>query len=155
MSDAPAAAVAPNDWVARLRRPPTQAMVGLAVLALFIMFGGLLSLTGGEDDGRWGYQSAATALMLYGVGNALMSLGAENVGKYWSISFVSYAALAAVAIVVARLYSGYWIGEAGSYRWIFMVLTFGYLVLLSIVSLMRGIVSFAEREEWSQPRQRD
>jgi len=142
-------------YLRRLQRPPFQAAIGLVVLALFLLFGGALSWANDGSDGRWGYQSAATALMLYGVGNALLSLGTKAVGKYWSISIACYAALAAVAIVFARLYSGYWIDDAGSYRWIFLVLTFGYLVLLSIVSMMRGIVSFAEREEWSQPRQRD
>lgn len=150
-----AATMPRKDILARLRFPPSQAVVALGVLLLFLLFGGALSVAGGESDGRWGYQSAATALMLFGVCNALVSLGTNNVGRYWSVSFGTYAVLAAVAILVARLYSGYWIGEAGSYRWIFMVLTFGYLVLLSIVSMMRGIVSFAEREEWTQPRQRD
>jgi len=34
-------------------------------------------------------------------------------------------------------------------------LTVGYLVILSIVSAMKNIVNFAEREEWNEPRQRD
>ncbi len=143
------------DWFRKLRQPPVQALVAAGFLVIFVLFGGVMRASGGEVSLLWGYQAAATASMLYGVGNALMSLSARNVGKYWSTSFLTYIVLTALGILAAWAYSGLWITEAGSYRWIYMVLTFGYLVLLSIVSMMRGIVHFAEREEWSQPRQRD
>ena len=144
-----------EDWFTRLRQPPAQAVLAAGLMVVFIGFGFATSLSGGEMNERWGYQSAATALLLFGVGNALMSLGAVDVLKYWRRSFVSYVLLGALGIGLAYAYSGLWITEAGFYRFIFMVLTFGYLVLLSIASMMRGIVNFAEREEWSQPRSRD
>jgi len=144
-----------NAWFALLKRPHIQAGLALVALLFFVVLGLVMRAGGGEPGSNWGYQSAATSMMLFGVGNALMSLGAKNVGAYWMRSFLSYILLVGIGLLVAWLYSGLWITEAGSYRWIYMVLTFGYLVLLSIVSMMRGIVQFAEREEWSQPRQRD
>lgn len=36
-----------------------------------------------------------------------------------------------------------------------MVVTFGYLVFLSIVGFIKRIVEFAQREEWNQPRPRN
>ena len=44
--------------------------------------------------------------------------------------------------------------EAGPYKWIYIVVTIGYLVFLCILSAMRKIVDFAQREEWNQPRLR-
>ena len=144
-----------EDWFSRLKDPRTQAVLAAGVMVVFVGLGLLSSLAGSGPPERWGYQSAATALMIFGVGNALMSLAAENVARYWSVSFVAFALLAALGLLLAWGSSGIWIAEAGSYRFIFLVLTFGYLVLLSITSMMRGIVNFAEREEWSQPRRRD
>lgn len=39
-----------------------------------------------------------------------------------------------------------------TYRWIYIVVTFGFLVFLSMVNFMKKIVEFAEKEEWNQPR---
>ena len=145
------------DWFQKLRRPYIQAAVGIGIVLFFVIFGALFSLAGGELSERWGYQAAATGMLLYGVGNALLSLSADNVNRYWLISMACYVALVGVAVLIAWGYSGHWLTDdaAGSYKWIFIVLTFGYLVLLSIVSMMRNIVNFAEREEWTEPRRRD
>ena len=131
-----------------------QAALAAAVMLAFVGLDALISLSGEGLGERWAYQAVATSLMLYAVANALLSLQAESINRYWTASILSYGVLAAVGIGLAFLYSGLWITEAGSYRWIFMVLTFGYGVLLSIVALMKGIVSFAEREEWTEPRKR-
>ena len=142
-------------WFARLKRPPIQA-AGAAVVLLAFAVIGLAGAAAGPGLGeRYGYQVAATTLLLFGVANALLSLSADNVNRYWGASFLSFLALAALGLVVAYALSGLWITEAGSYRWIYAVLTFGYLALLSIVSMIRGIVKFAEHEEWSHPRKRD
>ena len=42
--------------------------------------------------------------------------------------------------------------EAGSYRWIYIVVAIGYLVFLSLMAMLRKIVEFAQREEWNHPR---
>ena len=46
------------------------------------------------------------------------------------------------------------IGEAGSYKWIYFVVTIGYLVFLSMMGFMKNIVDFAQKEDWSHPRLR-
>lgn len=130
-------------------------MTAAGLMVLFLVMGLGSSVAGSEVNPRFGYQVAATALLLFGVANALFSLGSENINRYWSASFVSYLLLAGLGLVVAKLLTGLWISEAGSYKWIYTVLTFGYLVILSIMSAIRGIVNFAEDEEWSQPRERN
>ena len=72
--------------------------------------------------------------------------------KYWGRSIYCYMGLAAVSGLFAYLTSSLSINEAGSYKWIFFVLTIGYLVFLSIMSLMRKVVEFAQKEEWHHPR---
>ncbi len=99
--------------------------------------------------------SIATAfLLLFAILNSLMCLKASNTLKYWGSSVYSYLALAVANGLAAWLFSGIPLGEAESYRWIYIVVTIGFLVFLSMVNFMKKIVEFAEREEWNQPRQR-
>ena len=142
-------------WFDQLKRPPVQAGIAAALLLVFAVIGFASEAAGGSLGDRFRYQLAATMLLMFGVTNALMSLTTNNVNRYWGASFISYLLLAALGLLVAYGLTGYWVTDAGSYRWIYSVLTFGYLALLSIVSMIRGIVNFAEREEWSQPRKRD
>ncbi|MFK8054990.1 MAG: hypothetical protein AB8F78_02620 [Saprospiraceae bacterium] len=149
---------APKDeWFENLKKPHIQAGFGIGVIVIFILGGAMMSGAGSEMSERWGYQAAATGMLLFGMGNALMSLSADNINRYWGTSFICYAGVAGIGIMLAWLQTGHWITDpgAGSYKSIFIVLTIGYLVILSIVSAMKNIVNFAEREEWNEPRQRD
>ncbi|MGK0452465.1 MAG: hypothetical protein ACJAXE_003142, partial [Neolewinella sp.] len=40
------------------------------------------------------------------------------------------------------------------YKWIYFVVTFGYLVFLSMIAFMKKIVEFAQKEEWNRPKLR-
>lgn len=72
--------------------------------------------------------------------------------RYWTRSILGYIALAGIGALLAWGFSSLSINDAGSYRWIYIVLTFGYLFFLSMIGFMRKIVDFAQREEWNQPR---
>jgi hypothetical protein len=100
----------------------------------------------------WSISSAF--MLLFALLNSLMSLRADSFAKYWGSSIYSYMGLAFSSGMAAWLFSGIPIREAGSYGWIFIVVTFGFLVFLSMVNFMKRIVNYAEREEWSQPRKR-
>ena len=93
-------------------------------------------------------------MLLFAMFNSVISLSVADMIKYWGRSVYGFLGLAAGAGFLAYLFSSIPIGEAGSYRWIYVVVSFGYLVFLIIMALVRKIVEFAEKEEWTQPRQR-
>ncbi|MDO8971491.1 MAG: hypothetical protein Q7U74_12430, partial [Saprospiraceae bacterium] len=74
--------------------------------------------------------------------------------KYWGASIYSYLALAFCTSMAAWGFSGIPLRDAGSYRWIYIVVTIGFIVFLSMVNMMKIIVKFAEKEEWNSPRKR-
>ena len=76
-----------------------------------------------------------------------MSLKAASMNKYWSRSIMAFMGLLVVSGLLATVFSGLSIDEAGSFRWLFVVLTFGYLVFLSIVRLMKKIVDIAIEQD--------
>jgi len=86
-------------------------------------------------------------LLFYALGNCLLSFEAEDQNKYWTESILSYVGLAAVGYGISYLFSGLTISEAASFKWIFFVFTFGYVILLTIMRSMRKIVKFAQKED--------
>jgi uncharacterized membrane protein len=105
-------------------------------------------------DPLYPWSIATGFLLLFALLNSLSSLQSDNVLKYWGTSIYSYMLLAAGSGLVAWQLSGIPIGQAQSYKFIYIVVTFGFLVFLSMVNFMKKIVNFAEREEWNQPRKR-
>lgn len=139
----------------RLDRPPVLALVVFSLSFLLMLLGwGVMAMGWTGQDRLYVWSIAAAFMLLYALANSLLSLRAGNFLKYWGSSMYSYLGLAIASAFAARLFSGLSIGEAGSYRWIFIVVTFGFLVFLSVVNFAKRIVQFAEREEWNQPRKR-
>lgn len=139
----------------KIDSPIAQAVVVLAGALVLMLCGWLLTITRiypAEPLFAW---SIATAFMLlFAMLNSLMSLRADSFAKYWGRSMYSYLGLALCTGLAARLFSGIPLREAGTYRWIYIVVTVGFLVFLSMVNFMKKIVQFAEREEWNEPRRR-
>ncbi len=105
-----------------------------------------------EVSVKFPWMSAASFLLIFSVFNAIGSIFSPNRAKYWGRSMYSFVGLALLSGLMAWAFSHLSISEAGSYRWIFIVLTFGYLVFVSIMNIARLIVEFAQREEWNHPR---
>ncbi len=137
----------------KLENPAVQALVVLTGALVLMLIGWFLTVTKvypAEPLFAW---SIATAFMLlFAMLNSLMSLRADSFTRYWGRSMYSYLGLALCTGLAAWMFSGIPLREAGTYRWIYIVVTFGFLVFLSMVNFMKKIVEFAEKEEWNQPR---
>lgn len=128
-------------------------LAGAVVAMLLCMASGRLGIHQFEDLTHWSIATAA--VLTFAIFNSVISLGADNSLHYWRDSVYSYIGLALASAYAARFISGLPIGEAGSYRWIYFVVSFCFLVFLSMVNFMRRIVRFAEREEWNEPRKKN
>ena len=135
--------------------PITQALVVLGS-GLVVMIGGkIIAMTNWISvSDRFPWMTCTAFLLFYAMFNSIFSLASKDMNKYWSRSIMAYIGLIVGSGLLAYLFSSLWISDAGSYRWIIIVLTFGYLVFMSIVRFMKNIVEFAEREEWNSPKQR-
>ncbi|MEL6141644.1 MAG: hypothetical protein AAFU67_08495 [Bacteroidota bacterium] len=101
---------------------------------------------------RFTWLTATSFMLFFAVFNAVFSVSSRSMLKYWGRSIYAYMGLAAGAGLLAWLFSGLTIYEAGSFMWIYIVVTIGYLVFLTMVTLMRKVVEFAQREEWNRPK---
>ncbi|MCB9082257.1 MAG: hypothetical protein H6555_11155 [Lewinellaceae bacterium] len=122
-------------------------VVVVTIVSVLVKATGLISV-----PERFPWMAAAAFMLCYAMFNSVFSLSAPNMAKYWGTSIYSFMGLAIASGFSAYLFSSLTIGEAGSYRWIYVVVTFGYLVFLGMMAFLKNIVQFAQREEWTQPR---
>ncbi|MEZ4992215.1 MAG: hypothetical protein R2824_17465 [Saprospiraceae bacterium] len=133
--------------------PVIQAGMILGVVLVFNIIAKFLAATGLMNvSERFPWMTAAAFLLFFAVFNSLYLLTAKSMVKYWGRSIYSFMGLAAASGIIAYLFSSLTISEAGSYRWIYIVVTLGYLVFISIMIFLRRIVEFAQKEEWNHPR---
>lgn len=126
----------------------------VAVLLFDILGAGFGAATDDVIVNTWPWLVAASFLLFFALFNAILSATTKNLIKYWGRSIYSFLGLAVLSGLLAWGFSGLPIGKAGSYKWIFFVVTFGYLVFLSMVAFMKKIVEFAQKEEWNRPKLR-
>lgn len=89
-----------------------------------------------------------TGMLVYALFSSILSLAVEtDMNQYWSRSTGVYALLMILGGCLAWLFSGLMLSEAASFKWIFMVVTFGYLLFLSLMRFMRKVVSLAQQED--------
>jgi hypothetical protein len=130
------------------RNPMYQAVL---IFSIAFFLAGLEKLTNvlgildSEPNSPWIIMTSF--ILFFSIANSILSLRTPNLNKYWAISIVSYIALLAFSGLVATFLSGLSFDEAGSFRWLFMVLTLGYLVFLSVVRLIRRIVEYAIKQD--------
>ncbi len=142
-----------STFIARAFNPFLQAAVTLGAALAVILGSKLIHLTGLiEVPTRFPWMTSAVFMLCFAVFNSVFSLSAKNMMKYYGRSVYSFLGLAVTSGLLAWLFSSMTISEAGSYRWIFLVVTIAYLVFMSMMSMMRKIVDFAQREEWNHPR---
>ena len=144
-----------NSLLARNINPALQAAIVLGVILLVQGVGYIFKITAIPDmDPLFPWLVATSFLLVFAMFNSVLSLSSDDSNKYWTWSLFSYIGLAFISGGLAYLFSQVSIHDARSYKWIYVVLTFGYLVFLSMVGFMRRVVEFAQREEWEQPKRR-
>ncbi|MBL7826344.1 MAG: hypothetical protein JNJ57_06920 [Saprospiraceae bacterium] len=133
--------------------PIWQAVVVLSATAIILTGNWLLNLLSPQfSDALFPWSIASAFTLFFALLNSLLSLRADSFAKYWQASMYSYVVLAFGTGLLAWAFSGIAVGKAGSYKWIYIVVSIGFMVFLSMVNFMKIIVKFAEKEEWNQPR---
>jgi len=139
----------------KIDSPIAQALLVLGGALVLMVCGWLLTVSKIYPvDRLYAWSIAAAFMLLFAMLNSLMSLRADSFTKYWGTSMYTYLGLALCTGLAAWLFSGIPLRDAGTYRWIYLVVTVGFLVFLSMVNFMKRIVQFAEKEDWNQPRRK-
>ena len=140
---------ADSSFYARMYNPFLQGTLVFALVVVGMLTVKGLNMADSLDVAPLAYwMIAGTGLLFFAMFNSVISLAIQtNMNQYWSRSTGTYAVLMLLGGGLAYLFSSLTIGEAGTFRWIFMVLTFGYLLFLSIMRFIRKIVIIAQEED--------
>lgn len=123
---------------------------GAAVILLMILTQSLLRLFVNPQDqfGKLDYWILSCALLLlFAVLSSVFSFSAPSAIKYYGQSVTSFLLVAIAGAGLAYFFSGIPFSEAGSFSWIYTVLSVIFIVFLTIVNLMRKIVEIANKQE--------
>lgn len=90
---------------------------------------------------------SGTVVLSFAIFNSVLSLSVKNLNQYWTRSIPTYAVLMVLCGSLAYLFSAMTMEDAGTFRFIFTVVTFGYLLFLSVMRFMRKIVDMAQEED--------
>jgi len=123
---------------------------GLAISITFIIaviVKLLINLNTFEDPGVIYWEFAFSILLCYMLLNSIFSLLSEERVIYFRDSIFAFMLTALICGVIAYFFSGLSFDEAGSFRWLYILFTFVYLVFLTIVNLMRKVMDYAQRQD--------
>jgi hypothetical protein len=137
-----------STFMVRALNPIFQAGVVLCILITVMVVLFALKSSGSMDvDNRAFWVIGGATTLFFGIFNSVISLAASDMNVYWFRATASYTVLMVASGCLAFLFSGLTMEEAGSFKYIYMVLTFGYLLILSIMRFMRKIVQVAQIED--------
>lgn len=91
-------------------------------------------------------------LMVFAMFTAVLSVSSHKPDAYWWKSLVSYALLSVSTGFTAYLFSGLTPDEAGPFRWMFFVFTFGFVFLLAIFRVIKWLVKLAQKMDSRLPK---
>jgi len=132
--------------------PFRQFLIVMGVFISLLLLSELVDSTGiTEVDVSFPWTLAASFLLFFAIFNSVYSLTATDDNTYWTKSFFSFAGMAILSGGIAYFFAGISMDEVGPYKWIYIVITFVYLVFISIIGFMKRIVQFAQKEEWTKP----
>ncbi|MDH3648037.1 MAG: hypothetical protein OEQ53_00045 [Saprospiraceae bacterium] len=134
----------------QIARPVVQAtwlFIGCFICQLIVLIVGVLSSSG---TGYAAWIISASFLLLYAFFNAMLLLRTENIGVYISRSSYSYIGMVIATSLLAFGVSSITFGNAGSTKWIYIIITLCYTIFLVIVFLMRKIIEYAQRQDTEQ-----
>ena len=120
-------------------------ILGYGVILLLFM--GPASFGLFDLDPYFPWTAAAGVTLMYSVANSVLSLGAIDLNQYWGRSIICFMILIIVGIATSWLITGMNIYEAKSYRELFIVFTFVYLVFLCLARAMRKVVKIALKQD--------
>jgi len=122
--------------------PFLQAGIVFGLMILFMLVGNV-----GSEDEIFPWMVVCAMMLFYALLNAVLSLSTRDIKNYWWQSILGYLVMVFLGSLLARWVSGIKMDDAASIRWLFVVFSIGYLVFISIVQLIRLIVTIAQKQE--------
>ena len=138
----------PSKLIIMFSKPLYQALLVVAMTIVFSLFDKMMPHHTELLEINSGTWIVGTAMILcYIILNAIVALRIEPIIPYWSKSVTFYIGTLVFVYAWSYLLSGKSIDEAGSFRWLWLVLTLVYMVFFAIARSMKRIVDYALKQD--------
>ena len=128
--------------------PFLQAAVVVALVLIVIAISKLISILGIHTSRTsFPWEIAFSGLLFFAIFNCIFSFAQTDQNSYWGKSVIAFVVLGATSMGLAWLISGQDIDQAGSFRWMAILFTFSYLLMLTIARSMRKIIKIAQKQD--------
>ncbi len=121
---------------------------------VFMLISLLCPKLGIDVDPTFPWMVVAAFALLFAISSSFYVAFNTNFNAYFYKALASYLGLILLLSFLAYFLTGISIGDAGFYKWIIYVISFCFMVFLSLVNAVKRIVDFAQKEEWHQPNLR-
>ena len=131
-----------------LSRPLGQGIGAFVLFAALTVLAQFTKLLGLFPIADWSsFLFGGMSLLLFAILNSLTFLRVTNNDSYFNKSLPVFIGLAFAIILVCRVVGGLWIHQMGYYQWIYTVVAVSYLLLITIMRAIRGVMTIAQRED--------
>lgn len=138
----------PSKLVAIFSKPHYQALLVVGMTIVFSLFDKMMPHHTELLEVNAGTWIVGTAMILcFIILNSIVALRIEPIIPYWSKSVTLYIALLVFVYAWCYLLSGKNIDDAGSFRWLWLVLTLVYMIFFAIARSMKRIVDIAIKQD--------
>lgn len=125
-------------------QPIRQAIVAVGALVIIMP---LSMVFIGDGNTIYYWEIAFAILMCFSLFNAIFSIPFLKRTLYFRNSIFCYVGVATISGLLAFWFSGISLEQSGSFKWLYIVFTFSYLLIISIVNAMRKIIEIAKKQD--------
>jgi hypothetical protein len=122
---------------------PLQIALGLGIIQVISIFLSQYIST----NPRIAWEVAFTFLLLFSLVNCMFSLNSKDPNKFWIQSIIAFVLYSGIGGLVAWQVSGTSIYDLESLKFMYVIFTFIFLVLMTIIRTMRKIIELAQKHD--------
>ncbi|HPG06995.1 MAG TPA: hypothetical protein P5275_10780 [Saprospiraceae bacterium] len=127
--------------------PPVIQALGIGVLAVLVMLVTKWFDTGQPGSWQDEWTVVIAFLLFFSVTNCVFFLGSNNQSQYFNRSIIAYTGLALGLLLIAFVLTQISFFESGIFRWMLVVVSLVYLILLGIVQAVYRIMRYAQKQD--------
>jgi peptidoglycan/LPS O-acetylase OafA/YrhL len=123
---------------------PFVLTASIALISIFMNL--IIYFSGGDGYEKNIWTFNVSTLLLFALFNSILLFSSSN-KNYFLYSVISYIGLAAFVVFLSQFVTGIPLEEAWSVKWLMGVVTFAYVMIFTIVNIIKKIIELAKRHE--------
>jgi len=127
--------------------PYKQGALALGLILLIDLFSFASRNSNIEKFASTIWTNCIAMVLFFIIANALISINSSKAGIYIRDSIYTYIILCVSGALISYFISATPMDDAGSFKWLFIMLTMVYIVFLALMNTLKAIVALAKKQD--------